>query len=122
MGSFRSLRVWQIALDLTGDVYSITQKGEILKDFGLKDQMRRSAVSIASNIAEGVELGSDKLTIRHFRIARGSTAELITQLIIAQRAGYLSQEEAEPLIETCGKIGATLNKLISIRQNEERMQ
>lgn len=98
----------------------MTRNGEISKDFGLKDQMQRSAVSIASNIAEGVELGSNKLTIRHFRIARGSTAELITQLIIAQRAGYLTEEETESLIETCGKIGATLNKLILLRQKEDR--
>lgn len=112
------MKVWQDAVDLSVEVYKLSRKGDLSSDFGLRDQIRRSPVSIASNIAEGAELRSANLTIRQFRIARGSTAELITQIIIAHRAGYLNPDEAERLIETCGKIGATLNKLISIRQEE----
>ena len=66
MGNFRKLRVWQIAKDLAVKIYQLTKEQDFSKDYGLKDQIQRSAVSIASNIAEGDELGSDKQSIRHF--------------------------------------------------------
>jgi four helix bundle protein len=83
MGNFKELRVWQLAKELAVKVYKPTQKPAFSKDYGLKDQIQRSAVSISSNIAEGDNLDTDKQSIRHFFIARGSTAELRTQLIIS---------------------------------------
>ena len=89
MGNFQKLRVWQIAKDLAVKIYQLTRTKEISKDFGLKDQIQRSAVSIASNIAEGDELGTDKQSVKHFYISKGSAAELMTQLIIANEIGYI---------------------------------
>ena len=85
MGNFQKLHVWQIAKDLAVKIYQLTKTKEISKDFGLKDQIQRSAVSIASNIAEGDELGTDKQSVKHFYISKGSAAELMTQLIIAMK-------------------------------------
>jgi four helix bundle protein len=79
MGNFKKLNVWQLAKDLAVRIYKLTQTSAFSKDYGLKDQIQRSAVSIPSNIAEGDNLDTNKQSIRHFFIARGSTAELRTQ-------------------------------------------
>lgn len=80
---FKELIVWQRAKDLAVMVYKVTEKGALSRDFGLRDQIRRSAVSIASNLAEGDERDTDKESIRFFYIAKGSAAELRTQIQIA---------------------------------------
>ena len=91
MGKFQDLKVWQRAKDLAVYIYRLTSEGAFLKDYGLRDQMRRAAVSIPSNIAEGDELGTDKQSVRYFYTAKGSSAELLTQAIIASEVGYLSR-------------------------------
>jgi len=78
MSRFEELKIWQKAVDLAVKIYEITKKDPFNKDFGLRDQMRRASVSISSNISEGDQLESDKSSIRHFRIAKGSCAELYT--------------------------------------------
>ena len=69
MGKFQDLKVWQRAKDLAVYIYKLTGKTPFTKDFGLRDQIRKAAVSIPSNIAEGDELGTNKQAIRHFYIA-----------------------------------------------------
>ena len=81
--SFKELKVWQEAKALAIDIYKLTAQGKFLKDSGLKEQMNRSSVSIVSNIAEGYERNSNKDFIRFLMIAKGSLAELRTQLEIA---------------------------------------
>jgi four helix bundle protein len=115
MSHFEDLKVWQKALDLTVKVYEITKKNPFNKDFGLRDQMRRASVSISSNIAEGDQLDSDKSSVRHFRIAKGSTAELYTQSIISSRIGYLKKEEFTFLKKECQEILSMLTNLIKHR-------
>ena len=117
MGNFQELRVWQLAKELAVKIYRLTQEQEFSKDFGFKDQIQRSAVSISSNIAEGEESGTDKLSIRYFYIAKGSTAELMTQLIIANEIGYLDNNTKNVLVDECDKISAMLSKLIKTRIN-----
>ena len=78
MGKFRDLIVWQRAKDLAVYIYKNTTLGEFSKDYGLRDQIGRAAVSIPSNIAEGDELGTDKQSIRFFHTAKGSSAEALT--------------------------------------------
>jgi len=115
MGKFQKLRVWQVAKDIAVEIYKLTDSKSFSKDFGLKDQIQRASVSIASNIAEGDELGSDKQSVRHFFIAKGSTAELITQLIIANEIGYIEETIKSQIVDECDKISAMLSKLISAR-------
>ena len=86
-----------------------------IKDFGLKDQIRRASVSIPSNIAEGDNLNTDKQSIRHFFIARGSPAELRTQLIISMDIRYIHSEKYEEFEKECDKISAMLTALIKHR-------
>lgn len=115
MGNFKELKVWQESKDLAVRIYHLTADGELLKDYGLKDQMRRSAVSISSNIAEGDDLETDKQSIKHFFIARGSMAELRTQLSISREIGYLSLNQYNELEMECNKISAMLTNLIKYR-------
>jgi four helix bundle protein len=84
MTGFKSLEVWKLAKQLAVETYQFTRDGQIKTDFGLVDQMRRAAVSIASNIAEGDERNTNKDTIRFFYIAKASAAELYTQIEIAE--------------------------------------
>ena len=115
MSHFEELKVWQRAVDLAVKIYKITREGHFKNDFGLKDQMRRSSVSISSNISEGDQLDSDKSSVRHFRIAKGSTAELYTQVIISNRIGYLSESDFLHLKQESQEILAMLTNLIKHR-------
>jgi len=117
MGDFRKLEVWQLAKDLAVDIYKVTNKGVFSKDFGLRDQIRRAAVSIPSNIAEGDESGTNKQSIRYFNIAKGSSAEVITQTIIASEIDYINIEEKEKIIAQCELISKKLYSLINYRSN-----
>ena len=115
MSHFEELKVWQKAVDLDVRVYEITKKDPFNKDYGLIDQMRRSSVSISSNIAEGDQLESDKSSIRHFRIAKGSAAELYTQSIISFKIGYLDENDFEYLKRESQEIIGMLTNLIKHR-------
>lgn len=112
---FRSLKVWQLAKSMAVSVYKITEEGKLGRDFGLRDQMRRAAVSIPSNIAEGDERDTDKEAVRFFYIAKGSLAELITQIEIAEEIGYLSPDHADELFNDTEKLGKMLGALIKAR-------
>jgi four helix bundle protein len=116
MGRFQDLKVWQRGKDLAVWVYRITGQGEFCRDFGLRDQIRRAAVSIPSNIAEGDELNTNAQAIRHLYIAKGSTAEVLTQGIIAREIGYLSPAQYEHIEEECTAIASMLKRLIQARQ------
>ncbi|HEU6449681.1 MAG TPA: four helix bundle protein [Verrucomicrobiae bacterium] len=114
---YRNLVVWQKAKALAVNVYRLTGSEKIKKDFSLIDQLRRSAVSVPSNIAEGDERKSDRDSIRFFHIAKGSLAELATQLEIARDVGYFTAEQIEPLISECAELGKKLGALIRARNN-----
>ena len=118
MGNFQKLRVWQSARQLAVNIYKLTSEAQFKKDYGFKDQIQRAAVSIPSNIAEGDESGSDRLSIRHFYIAKGSTAELMTQLIIASEIGYINELTKNSLTDECDKLSAMLSKLIDSRSRK----
>ena len=115
MGNFQELKVWQKAKDLAVYVYKVSREGKFSKDFGLRDQIRRAAVSIPSNIAEGDELDSDKQSIRFFYIAKGSSAEVLTQAIIAKEIGYLTEDNFECIRSECETISRMLTRLIQAR-------
>ena len=109
--SYKDLRVWQRALDLAVSMYSITGRFPKSEIYGLTSQMRRAAVSIASNIAEGHQRPSRDFA-RFLNIARGSVAELETQLEIARRIGYIPENEYDELYGELVIIGKQLNALL----------
>ena len=116
MSNYENLKVWQKAVELAVSIYHITRDNKSFqKDFGLRDQMRRSSVSISSNISEGDELGTDKQSIRQFFIAKGSAAELYTQIIISGKIGYLREDEIEYFAKECKAISGMLTNLIKSR-------
>ena len=115
MGKFRELKVWQRAKDLSVYIYNETSGGEFSKDYGLRDQIRRAVVSIASNIAEGDELDTDKQSIKSFYVAKGSSAEVLTQAIIAYEIGYLKNKVFEHVESECEAISGMLMRLIQAR-------
>ena len=112
--SFQDLEVWKRAFRLAVRVYEALQD---CRDFGLKDQMTRSAVSIASNISEGAERDSKAEYVRFLHIAKGSAAELRTQVYIAQRIGALPETEAQSLITELKEISSMLHGLIKSIKN-----
>ena len=115
MGNFQKLIVWQKAKDLAVKVYKLTSTAKLSKDYGLKDQIQRSAVSIPANIAEGDELNTDKQSTCHFYIAKGSAAELQTLLIIAKEIDDIENETQEYLVNECKIISVMLLKMIKAR-------
>jgi len=121
MSNYENLKVWHRSVDLAVSVYRITNEKELFrKDLGLKDQIRRASVSISSNISEGDELGTDKQAVHQFYIAKGSAAELYTQLTISGKIGYLSAEENSNLLNECRYISAMLTRLIKSRSNSSQ--
>lgn len=110
--------VWNRAMDLTVEVYKLMKLLPAEERFSLCDQMRRAAVSVPSNIAEGQGRGSDKEFVKFLNIARGSEAELRTQLQICVRLGYLKKEEAISAFDLCIKVESMISALIRrIRSN-----
>lgn len=118
MGHFQDLKVWQRSKKLAVFLYGITGEGAFRKDWGLRDQIRRAVVSISSNIAEGDELGTDRQAIRFFYTAKGSSAEVLTQAIIAYEIGYLPERHFDHIKEECQGISGMLTKLIQARSDE----
>ena len=106
--SFEDLEVWKRSCQLAVSVYELTLDW---KDYGLKNQMERASVSIASNIAEGSERGG-KDFVRFLRIASGSSAELRTQIYIARKIGLVSDDQFDPLIQECKGVSKMLTGLM----------
>jgi len=116
---FKGLKVWQMAKDLAVEIYKITERGKFQKDFGLRDQIQRSAVSIASNLAEGDERKSDRDSLRFFYIAKGSLAELRTQLQIAHEIDYIDNQQYLNIESKCIELSKMIGKLIKYRENSK---
>jgi four helix bundle protein len=108
--SFEDLEVWKRACKLAVRIYGILKDS---RDFGLRDQMSRAAVSIASNIAEGAERNSKAEFIRFLHISKGSAAELRTQVYIAQQAAIIPDEISRELIDELTVISRQLHSLAS---------
>jgi len=94
--NFEDLDVWKLARELTIKIYSETKHGPFSKDFGLRDQIKRSAVSVMSNIAEGFERGGNKEFHNFLSIAKGSCGEVRCQLYIAVDQNYLHENDDNP--------------------------
>ncbi len=115
MGKFQELKVWQRAKELAVFLYKLTGQGAFAKDYGLRDQIRRAAVSISSNIAEGDELDTDRQAIKFFYTAKGSSAEVLSQVIIAHEIGYITKEHFDHIQKECQAISSMLTRLIQAR-------
>jgi four helix bundle protein len=111
-GSYREIKVWQKAIELVVDIYSCTRSFPREELYGLAGQLRRAAVSIASNIAEGKGRRTDREFLQFLHHARGSVFEVETQLTIASRLGYMPEAEVLRLGHSASEIARMLNGLI----------
>jgi four helix bundle protein len=109
---FEELPVWQAAKQLALHVYGLTDGQKFSRDSGLRSQIRRAAISVSSNIAEGFERGSRKEFIRFLYVAKGSLGEVRSQLSIAEGLGYLNAAEVRDLQSACGEISRQLGAFI----------
>ena len=118
--AFQNLEVWQRSRKLAIDACRAASGSAFGSDWGLRDQIRRSAISVPSNIAEGNERGSDRDAARFFYIARGSLAELATQADIACELGYLDRDLARTWIAECDQLARMIAALIARRKSHSR--
>jgi len=121
MTSHKELKVWQKGIELVKSVYEVTQSFPANEQFGLVSQMRRAAVSIPSNIAEGCGRNSDKELTHFLYVALGSASELETQIIISQELNFLGNEKSEQLQSLILEIIKMTSSLIkTIRTRDEK--
>jgi four helix bundle protein len=111
-GHYKDLHVWQKSMDLVQAIYLATEQFPKRETYGLTDQMRRAAVSVPSNIAEGQGYLNHPDFLRFLRHARGSLGELETQLIIATRLNYISTADSERLLRDLNEVGRMLSGLM----------
>jgi four helix bundle protein len=116
---FEDLESWKKARTLTNTVYDATGTGSFMRDFALKDQIRRASISILSNIAEGFERGGDKEFLQFLAVAKGSCGEVRAQLYIALDQGYLSQDLFVNLSNNSDEIGRLISGLMKYLSKSE---
>ncbi len=111
---FEDLDIWKDGVSLSLQVY---EQLKDCRDFGFRDQMQRSAISVPSNIAEGFERQTNKEFIQYLFIAKGSCGELRTQLYIASKVKVINEEVAKKMIEEAKVLSAKIYKLIQYRKS-----
>ena len=109
---FEDIEAWQTARDMTRFVYALTRDGAFARDFGLCDQMRRAAVSVMSNIAEGFESRTPPLFIEFLGRAKGSAGELRAQTYVALDAGYIDRAQFDHLFDLADKCSRQLSRFM----------
>jgi four helix bundle protein len=111
--SYRDLEVWHTAMELAQRCYEITAEFPKREVYGLASQLRRAAVSVASNIAEGHSRRTRQAYLNHLSIALGSQSEVETQIDLSCRLGFISKEQAEGTLLLAGQVGRMLHALVA---------
>ena len=101
---FEDLDLWKDAVKMGVSIYKVTEEGKMAKDFGARDQLRRAAISVSNNIAEGFEYNSNKAFIRFLMYAKGSVGELRSQLYVLKEAGMIEESKCQPIWENALKL------------------
>ena len=118
--SFEEFEVWEIAREITRQVYSLTKRKALEGDYAFKNQICRASISIMSNIAEGYESQTESVFIRYLSIAKGSAGEVRSQLYIAFDQHYITEAEFDSLSELCKKVSCKTAKLIDYLKHSRR--
>ena len=111
--NFEDLNVWKQARQLTQEVYRLTKTEKFLKDFGLRDQIRRAAISVMSNIAEGFERGGNQEFVQFLYVAKASCGEVRSQLYVALDQGYATSNDSEKLLQLFRRLSGMISNLIT---------
>jgi len=109
---FEDLDVWKLSRQMVNEVYSLTNKGGFSKDYGLKDQIRRSGVSVMNNISEGFESRTVNGFINYLGLAKGSCGETRSMLYVALDQKYINKDEFKSLYELCSNISSKLYRFM----------
>jgi len=109
---YRELVAWQKAMDLVAEIYRITRSFPREELYGLTNQIRRAAVSVPSNIAEGQGRGAGSAFAQFLRIAKGSLQEVETQLLISERLGFVAEQEVSRIFDISQEVGRVILGLI----------
>jgi len=117
--SYRDLDVWHKAMELAQRRYELTEEYPTCEIYGLASQLRRAAVSIASNIAEGHSRRSRQAYLNHLSIALGSQAEVETQIDLSCRLGFISKQSSEEILLLAGQVGRMLHALVASLERKE---
>ena len=115
---FEDIKAWQLAKELVVEVYKVSARDPFVKDFGLREQIRRAAVSIMANIAEGFERESDKEFQRFLVIDKGSAGEVRSHLYVASELGYVSAGEFERLKQMSEETSKAIQGFIAYLQGQ----
>lgn len=118
---FEDIKAWQLSRELVKKIYAVSGDSGFSKDFGLRDQIRRASVSVMSNIAEGFERYTDSEFARFLVMARGSTAEVRSQIYIAFDLNYISEKEFLSLKEDCEIISRHIWNLIKYLKGSKKI-
>lgn len=120
IGQYEELEVWQMGMNLCEKIYDLTNNSDLAKDFSLRDQIRRSSISVPSNIAESFERNSEKQFIYFLIISKGSCGELRTQLNLANRLKYINENEYKFLNDSCLSISKQLSGFINYLKTRDK--
>ena len=113
MKNLEDLNVWKQARQLTQEVYRLTKTETFFKDFGLRDQIRRAAISVMSNIAEGFERGGNQEFVQFLYVAKASCGEVRSQLYVALDQGYATSNDSEKLLQLFRRLSGMISNLIT---------
>ncbi|MCW5873336.1 MAG: four helix bundle protein [Anaerolineales bacterium] len=121
VNQFQDLRVWQSARELVNQIYVQTNKPPFAKDFALRDQIRKAAISVSSNIAEGFDAGYDSEFVRFLSYSFRSTAEVQSQLYIALDQGYIAQTEFDAVFSIAVDVRKKIRRLSAYLVEHKRV-
>ena len=110
--NFEDLEIWKLARSLTHEIYTIVQTSKLSRDYGLRDQMQRAAVSIMSNVAEGFERGGNQEFVQFLYVAKASCGELHSQLYVALDQKYIDQRIMDKSVATLKRLSVMIKHLI----------
>lgn len=116
---FEDILAWQKARELTKEIYTHTRSGAFAKDFGLRDQIQRTSVSIMGNVAEGFERGGDKEFVQFLSVSKGSCGETKSHLYVAMDQKYISPTQFEQLYSNADEVGRLLAGFMGYLQQSD---
>ena len=116
---FEDIEAWQLGRDLKRSIYSFSRKGEFARDFSLRDQIRRAAISVTANIAEGFGRGGNREFIQFLSNSKGSCAEVQDHLYTAIDEGYVSESDFQKLYEQAALVGRKIGAFMTYLQRSE---
>jgi four helix bundle protein len=116
---FEDIEAWQLGREVTNQIYTFSNAGQFLRDFALREQIRRASTSITSNIAEGFERGANKEFLQFLSNSKGSCGEVRSQIYVALDQHYLSQSDFDDLYEKVNQASRMISGLMNYLQSSD---